>query len=166
MNTTEVFRRALIEEEDPIFSLYAEVKEKGRKDGTSDWDEDYPNLEILHEDLVNDRVFVLVIDNKIISSISIYENEIDEVQVLDWTNVKACFLVRLCVSPKYQGKKIGEIMMKNISEYARKKGFKATQHLAAEVNIAANRLYKRMGYRNVGKINLYETEFNAYEMLL
>ena len=166
MNTTEVIRKASIAEEDTIYSLYSKVKEKGRKDGTSDWDEDYPNSEILHEDLVNDRVFVLVIDNKIISSISIYENEIEEVQVLDWTKVKACFLVRLCVSPDYQGKRIGEKMMKNISEYARQKGFKATQHLAAEVNIAANRLYKRMGYRNVGKINLYETEFNAYEMLL
>jgi ribosomal protein S18 acetylase RimI-like enzyme len=57
-------------------------------------------------------------------------------------------------------------MMRNIREYAKEKGFEATHHLAAKVNEAANRLYERMGYRKVGLIHVYDTDFNAYEKLL
>ena len=162
----QVFRKALFDEELKLLSLYNEVKEKGKIDGTSDWDEDYPNNDILKQDLENKRIFVLVEENKIIAAISIFVEDEPDIQSLDWAKVKACFLVRLCVSPKYQSKGIGEKMMRNINDYAKGKGFKATHHLAAKVNIAANRLYRRMGYREVGMINLYDTDFIAYEMLL
>jgi ribosomal protein S18 acetylase RimI-like enzyme len=162
----QIFRKAVFEEEQAIFSLYNEVKIKGKKDGTSDWDEDYPNRDILRDDLDNKRVFVLIDEEEIIAAISIFEEDEPDIQSLEWTKAKACFLVRLCVSPNYQSKGIGEKMMRNINDYAKGKGFKATHHLAAKVNIAANRLYKRMGYRNVGIIHLYNTDFIAYEMIL
>ncbi len=160
------FRKALLEEENAIFSLYEAVKAKGREDGTSDWDEDYPNKDILREDLENGRLFVLIGHDEILATISIFEEDEPDTQSLDWVNVKACFLVRLCVSPEHQGKGIGEKMMGNISAYARSRGFKATHHLAAKVNTAANRLYKRMGYRELGMVHLYDTDFIAYEKLL
>jgi len=162
----QVFRKAIFDEEQAILSLYNEVKEKGKVDGTSDWDDDYPNKEILKDDLDNHRIFVLIDGNEIIAAISIFEEDEQNIQSLDWAKVKACFLVRLCVSPKYQSKGIGEKMMRNINGYAKDKGFKATHHLAAKVNTAANRLYKRMGYRDLGLIHLYDTDFIAYEMLL
>jgi len=162
----QIFRKAVLEDENTIFTLYQAVKVKGKIDGTSDWDEDYPNKDILRDDLENKRVFVLIEEAEIIAAISIFEEDEPDIQSLDWAKVKACFLVRLCVSPKYQGKGIGEKMMRNISDYAKSKGFKATHHLAAKVNKAANRLYKRMGYRDLGLIHLYDTDFVAYEMLL
>ena len=162
----QIFRKAVFDDEKAIFSLYKAVKIKGREDGTSDWDEDYPNKDILRDDLENKRIFVLIEEAEIVAAISIFEEDELDIQSLDWAKVKACFLVRLCVSPKYQGKGIGEKMMRNISDYAENKKFKATHHLAAKVNVAANRLYKRMGYRNVGMIHLYDTDFIAYEMLL
>lgn len=160
------FRKALLNEENTILSLYHAVAEKGKKDGTSDWDEEYPNQEILRDDLEKERLFVLVEEERILATISIVEDEEPEMQSLEWAKVRSCVLLRLCVSPNYQGKGIGETMMRNISDYAKSKGFKATHHLAAKVNIAANRLYKRMGHRNLGMIHLYDTDFIAYEMLL
>ena len=162
----QIFRKAVLEDENTILTLYQEVKVKGREDGTSDWDEDYPNKDILRDDLENKRIFVLLEEAEIIAVISIFEEDEPDIHSLDWAKVKACFLVRLCVSPKYQSKGIGEKMMRNISDYAKSKGFKATHHLAAKVNVAANRLYKRMGYRDLGMIHLYDTDFIAYEMLL
>jgi len=160
------FRIALEIEEDEILTLYDAVKAKGKIDGTSDWDEDYPNRKILKDDLENRSLYILEDDKKIIAAISMVDEESPELQLLDWAKVKSCFLVRLCVAPIYQSKGIGEKMMQYISDAAREIGFKATHHLAAEVNEAANRLYKRMGYRNLGKIHVYETDFIAYEMIL
>jgi ribosomal protein S18 acetylase RimI-like enzyme len=161
-----IFRKAVLTDENDIPSLYKAVKEKGKIDGTSDWDEDYPNQEILREDLKNELAYVLTSASKIIAAITMIEEDEPDIQSLSWVKAKACFLVRLCVSPEYQGKGIGEKMMRYISEYAKEKGFEATHHLAAKVNEAANRLYKRMGYRSLGLIHVYDTDFNAYEMLL
>ena len=160
------FRLASINEVDYINSMFDAVKAKGRIDGTSDWDEDYPNIDIIAEDIKNKGLYVLEDQDKIIASISIVEDEPEEIRDLGWERVKSCFLVRLCVAPEYQGKGIGEQMMKSISIIAKEKGYKATHHLAANVNKAANRLYKRMGYRDLGLIHAYGTDFIAYEKLL
>jgi len=58
------FRIASEIEEDEIFSLYDAVKAKGKIDGSSDWDEDYPNREILKDDLKNRSLYVLEDNNK------------------------------------------------------------------------------------------------------
>ena len=160
------FRLASIEEIDYINRMFDAVKAKGRIDGTSDWDEDYPNREIIVEDIKNKCLNVLEDKGRIIASISIVEEEPEEIKDLCWESVRSCFLVRLCVAPEYQGKGIGEEMMKRISIVAKEKGYKATHHLAAEVNKAANRLYKRMGYKDLGIVHAYETDFVAYEKLL
>jgi len=146
--------------------MFNSAKDKGRIDGTSDWDEDYPNREIIEEDITNEALYVLEDQGRIIASISLVEEEPEEIKDLGWEKARSCFLVRLCVAPEYQGKGIGGQVMKSISLIAKKKGYKATHHLAAEVNQAANRLYKRMGYKDLGSIRVYDTNFIAYEMVL
>ena len=160
------FRLASINEVDYINNMFNTAKAKGRIDGTSDWDEDYPNREIIEEDIKNQDLYILEDQGKMIASISIVEKEPEEINDLGWERVRSCFLVRLCVAPEYQGKGIGEQMMKSISIIAQEKGYKATHHLAAEVNKSANRLYKRMGYKNLGLIHAYDTDFIAYEKVL
>lgn len=161
-----LFRKAAKNEAETILSLYRLATEKGRIDGTSDWDDEYPNKEILEEDLLKECLFVLEDEGDILAAITIMEEENMDIQSLNWTKAISCFLVRLCVSPGHQGKGIGEKMMHYASEYAKGKGFEATHHLAAKVNKTANNLYARMGYHIVGVILLYETDFIAYEMLL
>jgi len=162
----EIFRLALETEEDLINTMYNAVKIKGSIDGTSDWDDDYPNREILKDDLIKRCVYVLEQNGTIIAAISIVDEKIDELESLDWKEVKSCFLVRLCVAPEYQGKAIGEKMMRYVNAHAKGSGYGATHHLAARENKAAIRLYERMGYRNLGDIHVFGKEFVAYEMTL
>lgn len=159
-------RNATVSEIDSINRMFDAAKAKGRVDGSSDWDEDYPNREIIEDDIMNQYLYVLEDQSRIIASISLIEDEPEDIKDLGWESAKTCFLVRLCVAPEYQGKGIGEQMMKSISIIAKEKGYKATHHLAAEVNKAANRLYQRMGYRDLGSIHVYDTDFRAYEKLL
>jgi len=159
-----IFRKALPNEEEDVFKLYEAVKINGRENGTSDWDEDYPNREILNEDMENNRIFIFEDNGRIIAAISMTQGEEIDIAPFKWKEDNACFLVRLCVDPSYQGKGIGEIMMKRISEHAKSLGIAATHHLASVKNPAANRLYKRMGYHQIGQVFLYETEYYAYEM--
>ena len=160
------FRIAAIDEINYINRMFDSVKAKGRIDGTSDWDEEYPNREIIEEDIKNEALYVLEDESRIIATISLVGEEPVAIKELGWEKEKSCFLVRLCVAPEYQGKGIGEKVMKSISLVAKKKGYKATHHLAAMANKAANRLYERMGYRDLGLIHVYDTDFVAYEKIL
>ncbi len=164
--TMEIFRLALEKEEDINNDMYTAVKAKGTIDGTSDWDDDYPNREILKDDLLKRCVYVLERSGTITAAISIVDEKIDELESLDWKEVKSCFLVRLCVGPEYQGQGIGEKMMHHVNDHARRSGYGATHHLAAKENKAAIRLYERMGYRNLGAIHVFGKDFVAYEMAL
>ncbi len=160
------FRKASKDEEAAIMSLYRKAAEKGKADGSSTWDDEYPNMEILAEDLRLERLYVLEEEGKLIAAITIEEGEDPEIESLPWTNRKSCFLVRLCVAPERQARGVGEKMMRSISERARNAGFESTHHLAATENVAANRLYVRMGYDNLGSVHLYDRDFTIYEMIL
>jgi GNAT superfamily N-acetyltransferase len=159
-------RKASKDEEAAIMSLYRKAAEKGRADGSSTWDDEYPNSEILAEDLRLERLYVLEEEGRLVSAITIEEGEDPEIERLPWTNRKSCFLVRLCVSPERQSRGVGEKMMRAVSECARKAGFESTHHLAATENVAANRLYGKMGYCNLGSVHLYGRDYAIYEMIL
>ena len=46
--------------------------------------------------------------------------------------------------------------------YVKLRGYQPMRLLAAVNNIAANRLYTRMGFACLGVVQLYEKSFNAY----
>jgi ribosomal protein S18 acetylase RimI-like enzyme len=71
----------------------------------------------------------------------------------------------LCVSPKSQGRRIGEQMMNYLIEYAKQQGYQSMRLIAVVNNAAANRLYRRMGFAFLGIVQLYGKRFNAYELV-
>lgn len=168
----ETFRLAEAGEADEIFALYTEAARAGRENGTSHWNDDYPNREILADDLERGNLFVLEDDGRIIATVtmeSVDEAEADgepAVPPPSWTDCRACELSRLCVSPALQGRHIGERVMRLVSAQARREGYESTRHFASVVNPAARRLYERMGYRFAGESSIYGGLYRAYEMLL
>ncbi|HET7838378.1 MAG TPA: GNAT family N-acetyltransferase [Rectinemataceae bacterium] len=149
-----------------IHALYEAAKEWGRQGGSSDWDESYPNREILMEDLEQGRIYVHEEGARIVAAISLLKDWRIDIAPHAWEEEDACSLARLCVHPELQGRGLGESMMRMISERAKAMGFKATHHLASKSNPAANRLYERMGYLRKGELALYDTDFIAYELPL
>ena len=53
------FRPAKTSERDLILDLYTEVKEDGMRSGYCDWNDYYPNEEILDQDFQENGIFVL-----------------------------------------------------------------------------------------------------------
>jgi len=150
---------------DAIFLLYREAAVEGNKNGTSDWSEEYPTRECLDEDIASQRIFVFEAGNTIIASVSLLETDDLDNEPLGWKALKSCVPVRLCVSPKYQGRRIGERIMNCLIEYAKQQGYQSMRLIAVVDNIAANRLYRRMGFICLGVVQLYGKSFNAYELV-
>lgn len=159
------FRKAQRDQADAIFSLYREAMVEGRKHGTTDWSEEYPTREWLDEDLELQRVFVLEAGTTIIASVVLLETDDLDNEPLGWQILKSCVPVRLCVSPKYQGQRIGEQMMNCLIGYAKQQGYQSMRLIAVVDNVIANRLYRRMGFTFLGVVQLYGKSFNAYELV-
>ena len=160
-----LFSKARSDQADAIFSLYREVVAEGQKHGASHWSEDYPTRAFLAEDVALQRMFVLEESDTIIAAVSLLETDDLDDEPVGWQDVKSCVPVRLCVSPKYQGQRIGEYMMNCLIEYVKPLGYQSMRLLAAENSIAANRLYTRMGFVCLGVVQLYGMSFNAYELV-
>jgi len=159
------FRKAQPDQADAIFSLYREVVAEGKKTGASHWSEDYPTRAFLDEDIELQRMFVLEDGNTLIAAVSLLETDDLDDEPVGWQDVRSCVPVRLCVSPEYQGQRIGEHIMNCLIDYAKSQGYKSMRLLAAENSIAANCLYTRMGFVCLGVIQLYDRSFNAYEFV-
>ncbi len=161
-----IFSRAARSDADEIEALYIAVKKHGRGNGTTDWDDDYPNRAFIDGDIANGALYTLRYNGELLAAVSMLEeDDLDECGI-KWTQKKSCVLARLCVKPQYQGRHMGEYMMRLISEEAKEEGYLATRHLASLTNPASLRLYDRMGYMKLGKVHMYDTDFYAYEKLL
>lgn len=161
-----VFSRADKTDANEVEMLYNAVRLCGRENGTTDWDDDYPDRSFIDEDIANSALYMLRFNGELIAAVTMLkEDDLEECDVA-WTQVKSCVLSRLCVKPQYQKQHVGEYMMRLITDQAKKEGYLATRHLAALANPASLRLYDRMGYRKIGKVYMYDTDFYAYEKLL
>ncbi|HWQ08990.1 MAG TPA: GNAT family N-acetyltransferase [Holophaga sp.] len=161
----ERFRLGTMEDAEGIFAMYRAAAVLGQSNGSSVWDEDYPDRETLLEDLAAGRLLVLEEEGNLLASIALLEAEESEAG-LPWTQARPCFPARLCVAPGRQGKGLGERVMRLLAARVRAEGCGAIRLMAAVANQAANRLYARMHYRRVGLVHMYDQDFLAYELLL
>ena len=65
-----------------------------------------------------------------------------------------------------QGRGVGAEMMRRITEEAARQGYRATRHLASVDNPAALKLYRKLGYRELKKVNFFYGDFIAFERLI
>jgi GNAT superfamily N-acetyltransferase len=159
-------RLAKESEVDNVCSLYESVKKIGKEKGNTDWDDSYPNREIVIDDIKNRYLFIYEDCNKIIGTVTMIPHEEIDITPNKWKIEDGCFLTRLCVNPEMQNSGMGEAIMREVTKYAKSIGINATHHLASIINPAANRLYARMKYDKRGQVHLYDHDYYAYEMII
>jgi ribosomal protein S18 acetylase RimI-like enzyme len=159
-------RKARMHEADAINQMYEAAKAAGKERGNTDWDVYYPNMEIVIDDIEHGNLYVYEVNGRLLASITMIPEDTTDISPLEWGTPDGCFLTRLCVSPEQQNMGLGEFMMREITEYSKSIGIKATHHLASISNPAANRLYEKMEYSNRGMVFYYEHHYYAYEMII
>lgn len=69
------------------------------------------------------------------------------------------YLDTLCVDPDFQGKGIGSALIQYVEGYARHKGYPRVSLVVENENEGANRLYSRLGYKEMKTITIGGHEF-------
>ena len=128
---------AIKEQLDELCVLYDNCVRHLQDKGIDQWNEQYqPTREFIQEDISNDNLFVLKDEDKIIGAICLE----DTIHVWDGilykdVNGKPINIFRIAVSPDYQGRGYGSILMNFADEYAKKYNYTSISRCTFEMNI-------------------------------
>ncbi len=152
------FRCAIDEEKQIILSLYQKVI----GDKFCVWDQYYPNIETIEADLQTKNLYVLLASNQIIGAISIVPtNELDDLKCWKYENAKE--IARVVIARNYQGNNLSYLMVNNICDILKNKGYKGI-HLAVEINnLPAYKTYFKAGFKIVGTNYMYGNSYYLME---
>jgi GNAT superfamily N-acetyltransferase len=140
------------------------------KNNIDQWDESYPNTEIITSDLEADTYYVVESKGEIIGGINIDPNQDKTYLAINWKDTSDSFLVvhRLGVKEEFWNKKIGKDLMLFTEKLVKKKGLKSIRLDTYSGNPKAIEFYKRLGYTELGAINLKpnKNEYYCFEKII
>ena len=151
-----IIRKAEISDLENIMLMYKSCVAGMVENGIDQWDETYPNDEIISEDLNVGTYYVAEMDETIIGGINIDKNQDDTYLSLDWKDKSDSFLVvhRLGVKEEFWNKKIGKDLMLFTEKLVIEKGLKSIRLDTYSGNPKAMEFYRRLGYTELGTIDL------------
>ncbi len=163
-------RKAKTNELNQIMGVYHSCV-KGMIDlGIDQWDESYPNREVIEKDIEIGDYYVGIINDEIVSGIKIDTKQDPTYLAIDWQDKTNNFMVvhRLCVKTSVWSKGIGKQMM----EFAENLALE-NKHISMRLDTYINNpkaiaFYKRIGYKQLGHINLkpHKDIYYCFEKML
>ena len=151
-----IIRKANKTDLDNIMKMYKSCVKGMLENGIDQWDDTYPNTEIINEDLNVGTYYVAEIYGTIIGGVNIDKNQDDTYLALDWEDKSDSFLVvhRLGVKEEFWNKKIGKDLMLFAEKLVIEKGLNSIRLDTYSGNPKAMEFYRRPGYTEIGTINL------------
>lgn len=161
-------RKAELCDSKHISNIYYHAIQVMNDMGINQWDNIYPNEEILYEDIKKQHMFLGETDSQI-ASIVVLNNEYDkEYEAAAWKYKDLSFSVvhRLCVNPVFQGKGVGRQTMLLVEEMLLSEGIETIRLDAFSLNPIAVKMYKKLGYLKVGEVIWRKGLFYLFEKKL
>ncbi len=149
-----IFRKAKEHELQEVVEVFKKAIEKMRSQNIFQWDERYPNEEVLRNDIADDELYVLSDDKVIKACVVLNEFQNEEYRNGDWqySDGKIAVVHRLCIHPDYQGQGIGTTMMRSSEDYLRQQGYQIIRLDFFPANRAALSLYEKQGFTYAGQV--------------
>lgn len=159
---------AKIQDIQAVFSLYQKAIAMMIEQQIYQWDEIYPDIEVLTEDIRKGEMYLLKEDEDILSCVVINEEQDEEYQLGDWQyrDGRIAVIHRLCVHPKVQGQGIGRRVVELAEAIIREKGYTHIRLDAFSMNPYALKLYEKLGYRYAGEVYFRKGKFYLMEKTL
>ena len=165
-----IIRKANKTDLDNIMLMYKSCVKGMIANDIDQWDETYPNAGVIMEDLIAQTYFVAIKNNVIIGGINIDLDQDKTYLDINWEDTSNSFLVvhRLAVKEEFWKKKIGKDLMLFTEKLVTEKGLKSIRLDTYSGNPKAMEFYRRLGYRELGSINLKpnKNEYYCFEKII
>ncbi len=161
------YRMALHADLASIFEMFRSATEGLRSQGLDQWDDIYPNEQILAGDVQKKQMHVGVVDGRVMLAF-VLNSDCDEQYSNGIWAQDASFRVihRLCLDPAFQKRGIGKRTMLHIEDLCRAQSIHAIRLDSFEKNLQSTNLYRSLGYKDVGFANWRKGKFHLMEKIL
>jgi len=151
-----IIRKAKISDLKGIMLMYNSCVKGMIENGIDQWDETYPNAEFITEDIISKTYYIAIENGIVIGGINIDENQDDTYLTIDWADKTNQFLVvhRLAVVEEKWGDGIGKELMLFVEEVVVEEGYQSIRLDTYSGNPKAMEFYIRLGYAELGSIDL------------
>lgn len=132
------------------------------------WDENYPSEELINWDIERNGLYGAFENDKLIAISFVGERCEDGEDDFSWKDTfnKRGTFARIGVSPKYQNKGIGTLLVEFILNLLKTQGFDGVRILVGIENINAIKLYSKFGFENCGTTKRFGNEYYLFELRL
>ena len=165
-----IIRKAHKGDLENIMKMYRSCIKGMFENGIDQWDDTYPNANIISEDLNVGTYYVVEIDKIIIGGVNIDRNQDETYLEIDWEDKSDSFLVvhRLGVKKDFWNKKIGKCLMLFAESLVLEKGLNSIRLDTYSGNPKAIEFYRRLEYRELGTIDLKpnKDQYHCFEKII
>lgn len=162
-------RRAFPSDASRIWEILQQAILKRKKEGSNQWQDGYPNPEVIKKDISKEIGYVLITNNEIIGYCAVDINNEPAYQKIEgaWqTNGDFVVFHRVAIAKEYIGKGLASTMFKCIEHYALENTINSIKADTNFDNAPMLYLFKKLGYRYCGQVHIRNSPRRAYEKVL
>lgn len=163
------FRLANTEDIPQVWGILQDAIQRRKEDGSNQWQDGYPNPELIQSDIKNGFGFVLAEGKSILGYTALLINDEPEYDRLEgkWlTNGDFVVFHRVAISEKHLGKGLAKKMMYCIENFAKENNIYSIKADTNHDNPAMMRLFEKLGYTYCGRVYFRGSPRKAYEKVL
>lgn len=165
------FRKAFKSDANSIMNIIKQAQDYFKEQGIDQWQNNYPNYEIVCNDIANNYGYVLLKDNIIIGTAAVsfdgektYEHIYDGEWISDGEYV---VIHRIAIDSKYKGKGLASFILEKVEKICLEKNIHSIKIDTHRENLAMQKLLKKNGFKYCGIIYLEDgSERIAFEKSL
>jgi GNAT superfamily N-acetyltransferase len=160
------FRKAGPSDKGAIWNILQEAILRRKNDGSDQWQDGYPNIDVVNADIERSVGFVLTDEGKIIGYCAVLANDEPEYAKIvgKWLS-NADFLVvhRIAIAGDYAGRGLAREILFNIEKVALERNIFSIKVDTNFDNIAMIKTFKKLGYIYCGEVFFRGSPRRAYE---
>lgn len=150
----------------PIWNLLQQGIERRRKEGSNQWQDGYPNIQTVENDLKNGFGFVFKFENEIIGYAALiynYEPAYDAIKG-KWLSDDPYFVIhRLCIDESQLGKGLATKFLLMIENYVSTQNCNSIKVDTNFDNAAMLRIFEKLNYKYCGEVELRGSSRKAFQ---
>ena len=164
-----IFRLAVMSELDSIWTIIQSAIQRRSREGSNQWQDGYPNREVITHDIENSIGYVLTVEDEIVGYVAVLINDEPEYARLEgkWiTENDFVVFHRVAVAEKHLGKGFAKQLFLEIEKFSLSKNIFS---IKADTNHDNNQmlyLFEKLGYKHCGRVYFRGSPREAYEKVL
>jgi GNAT superfamily N-acetyltransferase len=169
MNSEIKLRKAEIEDRNIIWNILQQAIERRRQDGSTQWQQGYPNLDTVESDIAKGFGYVLTVDGEIAVYTALILNDEPAYSTIEgaWLSDGEFVVVhRVAVDEKFAGQGLSKKLFDHIEDFTRKQGIQSVKVDTNYDNIAMLKILESKGYSYCGEVFLAGGMRKAFEKII